>query len=146
MDRKKTAREVSLGELHNWLKENSHLTWCLNKNYGPGAFGSSHEEASPIIKYIYPYFDTRDMHIYHINTEGFGKYAVDFREEFDGTILDLLLYKIKNKITLKKDQSGDDMVHEVMIKRFNDSKVKECKTCLGIGCIDCSPKKELKNE
>jgi hypothetical protein len=92
MDKTKTAREVSLAELHNWLKENSHLTWCLNKDFAEGAFGSKHPEAGPYIKYIYPSFDTRFMKIFHIKTD---KFEVDFREEFDGTILDLLLHKIK---------------------------------------------------
>lgn len=98
MKKSKTAREVLLSELHNWLKENSELTWHHGSElYGKGGFG---QKTCPVIKYIHPHLDTRDMKIYHLTTSGVGNYCVDFREEFDGTILDLLKYKIENKITL----------------------------------------------
>jgi len=119
MNREKHAKTVSLGQLHHWLKENNHLTWNMNGFYGEGGFGG---KGSPVIKYVFPYLDMRDGMIYHIETQGFGKYVVDFREEFDGNLLELLKYKIENKISLPKDQSGDDYVHELMVNRFNKEK------------------------
>lgn len=92
MEKIKTAREISLKEFNDWLNENTHLTWCMQKKFKIGGFGSKHPEAGPYIKYIYPSIDTRDMKIYHIKTD---RFEVDFRDEFDGTILDLLLHKIR---------------------------------------------------
>jgi hypothetical protein len=121
MDRNKTAKEITLSQLHHWLKENNHLTWNMNGSYGPGAFSSEHADKRrgvPIIKYVFPYMDMRMGHIYHLETEGAGKYVVDFREEFDGNLLDLLKHKIDNKMFLAKDQTGGDYVHELMVNRY----------------------------
>ena len=110
------AKEITLAQLHNWLKENNNLTWNMNGFYGEGGFGKG---GMPIIKYVYPYLDMRMGHIYHLETSGNGNYVVDFREEFDGNLLELLKYKIENKICLPKDQTGDDYVHQVMVEKFN---------------------------
>jgi hypothetical protein len=103
----RTAKPVSLVQLHQWLKENSHLTWHLGSEvYGQGAFGSKHTDKGPHIKYVYPNLDTRSMEIFSLRAEGFLHYVVDFREEFDGTILDLLVHKIKNGLTISKEKDA----------------------------------------
>jgi hypothetical protein len=86
----KTARSVTLKEFSDWIKEHLHMTWFLGEG---GAFSTQGREkdGGPYIKYFYPSLDTRTMKIFHIKT---NYHEVDFREEFDGTILDLLLHKI----------------------------------------------------
>lgn len=118
----KTAKCVTLAQLHRWLKDNNHITWNMNGAYGDGGFGVKTKECpdkSPIIKYIFPSLDMRTGTIYTLTTEGFGNYCVDFREEFDGTILDLLAHKIKNKETLKPGEDAYEHIRKVQIKRFN---------------------------
>lgn len=56
------------------------------------------------IKYIDPVLDTRTMTIFNVKTRGWGNYSADFREEYDGDILDLLEYKIKNRLIDKGDE------------------------------------------
>jgi hypothetical protein len=106
----KSAKAVSLREWNNWLKENSKLTWHVD-GYGPDGVRA--------IKYMSPQFDTRTMKIYHISTSGIGNYCVDFREEFPGTILDLLAHKIKNKITMPPDMDAWEYVRQIQIEKFN---------------------------
>lgn len=97
----KTAKPVSLRRWHEWLQENCHLTWYL----GEYPEQCKHERKIGPIKYMAPQFDTRTMNIYNIQTRGWGNYEVDFREEFDGDILDLLKYKIENKLTVDKEEN-----------------------------------------
>lgn len=118
------AKAVSLAQLHNWLKENNHLTWHLGSEvYGQGAFGSKHIDKGPHIKYIYPNLDTRSMQIFSLRAEGFLHYVVDFREEFDGTILDLLVYKIKNGLTIDKEKDASEFIRELQIEKFQKEKL-----------------------
>lgn len=111
----KTAQVVSLKQFHEWLKENLHLTWYVGTG---GCFSAEGREKGgwPAFKYFYPSFDTRTMDIYYIKTD---RYEADFREEFNGTILDLLIHKMK-AAELKYD-------------------IDNCKICLGIGCTHCDP-------
>ena len=94
----KTAKPVSLKRLHEWLQKNCHKTWYL------GEYPEQCKEKRTIgaVKYIEPVFDTRTMNIFHLSTRGWGRYEVDFREEFDGDILDLLEHKIDNGLTVDK--------------------------------------------
>lgn len=96
----KTAKAVSLRRLHEWLGTNAHLTWYM----GEYPERCKHERTIGPIKYIDPVFDTRTGDIFTLSTRGWGNYKVDFREEFDGDILDLLEYKIKNGLTIDKGE------------------------------------------
>lgn len=86
----KTARSVTMKQLSDFIKENLHVTWFHGAG---GCFSTEGREKKgfPAFKYFYPSLDTRTMDIFHIKTD---KFEVDFREEFDGTILDLLLHKM----------------------------------------------------
>lgn len=97
----KTAKPVSLKRLHEWLQKNCHLTWYM----GEYPEQCEHDRTIGPIKYIDPVFDTRTMTIFTLSTRGWGNYSVDFREEFDGDILDLLEYKIENNITVKEEEN-----------------------------------------
>ena len=98
----KTARSVTLKEFHQFIKDNLHNTWYLGEG---GCFSQTGREKGgmPRIKYFYPSLDTRTMDIYHIKTD---RFEVDFREEFDGTILDLLLHKINEEV--RKYSKGEE--------------------------------------
>lgn len=100
----KTARSVSMKEFGTWIKENLHKTWYLGEG---GAFSKEGRAkgGSPQIKYFYPSIDTRTMDIYHIKT---NYHEVDFREEFPGTILDLLEHKVKEGIHYGVDPYYED--------------------------------------
>jgi|688.fasta_scaffold694661_2 hypothetical protein len=89
----KTAQPVTLKQLTDFIKENLHLTWFLGDGGCFKAVGQE-KKGRPVFKYFYPSIDTRTMDIFHIKTD---RYEVDFREEFDGTILDLLIFKYKKE-------------------------------------------------
>ena len=82
----KTARPVSMQELTDWVEKNKHRTWHF-ENFGNGP--------SLEIKYLDFCLDTRDMKVFTIGVRGLGEdFSCDFREEFDGSILDLLEHKL----------------------------------------------------
>ena len=83
-------RSVSLKELNDWIKENAHLTWLMTAG-GPFSKEGREKGGAPYVKYIYPSFDTRTMSIFHIKTD---RFEVDFRDEFDGNILQQLSQEI----------------------------------------------------
>lgn len=117
------TKSITLAQLHNWLKENSHLTWSMSEIYGEGAFGSKHPNASPIIKYVFPSLDLRTGTIYQLTVEGFSKYIVSHVEEFDGNLLELLEHKIKNQLSVAKDVDEYEYIRQIQIDKFNkDSK------------------------
>jgi len=83
-----TAKTITPKQLMEWVKTNEHRTWSLRKGWGTGG---THE-----VKYLRFHLDTRDMKIYRIDVDGLGmEEAADFREEFDGNLLELLEYKLK---------------------------------------------------
>ena len=98
------CREVSLKEFAEWMKNNVKYTWNLKK----GGFSSFNSGGSPLIKYIFPKIDTRDMKVFRIDIERHNL-TVDFRDEDDelkkgATILDLLDLKIKR---ILQEKTGD---------------------------------------
>jgi hypothetical protein len=99
----KSAKPVGLQRLHEWLGTNAHLTWYMGK-YPKRCKDDRNIGA---IKYLVPQFDTRTHDIYNISTRGWSNYTVDFREEFDGDILDLLKYKIENELYNKEEEEND---------------------------------------
>lgn len=93
----KEARAVTLVELNDWLEKNKKRTWHLMEGWKEG---STHE-----IKYLYPSFDTRDMKIFHIEAQPCDIH-VNFRDEFNGTILDLLENKLNEHYSKSRLQKS----------------------------------------
>ena len=114
------AKQVTIKRLHEWLKENCHLTWHHgSETYGEGAFGSKNKEATIAIKYLFPTIDTRTMTIYNVTTDCLSRYAADFREDFDGDILDLLKHKILNEDSVPEGIDEYQRIRQIQIERFN---------------------------
>ncbi len=89
-------RSVTPEQFVEWVRTNEHRTWSHAKGFVPGAY--------PRIKYFYPCLDTRDMKIFRITTKSMD-YVVDFRDEFDGNILEQLedlMLQDKNAIDAEK--------------------------------------------
>jgi len=80
------AKPITLKELNEWIKKNKKRTWFLKEM--PTTFE---------VKYLRFSLDTRTMTIFNIQTESFKNLTVDYREKFDGTILDLLDHKLEKK-------------------------------------------------
>ncbi len=86
---------ITLKQFHEWLQKNKKYTWYLGKG---GGFNSIGHGGHALIKYFYPKFDTRTMHIFRLDAND-EYFTVDFRNVEKGTnILDLLDSKIKNYI------------------------------------------------
>lgn len=78
------AAPVTVKQLADWVEKNKSRTWNW-PSIGKG------KELTLEMKYIYFSLDTRDMEIWYIRTEGGGHpIEVSDKDEFDGTILDLL--------------------------------------------------------
>lgn len=86
----KTAKPVTLRQLAEFIKTNLHLTWYLGEG-GPFSTEGRDRGGWSAVKYIYPKLDTRTMEVWAIETD---KFVVTHTDEFEGTILDLLLHKI----------------------------------------------------
>ena len=81
-------RSVTMNQLTEWLETNKFRTWQFEN------FGEDH--ATLEIKYLRFNLDTRDMKIFRISIDGIGEdKAVDFRDKFDGNILDQLSSMLK---------------------------------------------------
>jgi hypothetical protein len=96
------ARPVTLQQLTDWVKKNTCKTWFTghedlgNECFMEGGFAGKPGH-TPLIKYIEPAFDCRDMKVFRIKFRGaMPETVVDFRDEFDGTILDLFESKFPN--------------------------------------------------
>lgn len=83
------AKPVTIEQLGAWVKKNEHRTWNIS-NWKKGAKQRTFE-----VKYIDFTLDTRDMKIFRLSTRSFADLEADFREEFDGTILELLEDKLE---------------------------------------------------
>lgn len=82
------AEAVSVEQLAAWIKKNEHRTWS-HANISKGKKMSTFE-----VKYIDFCLDTRDMKIFRLSTRSFSNVEADFREDFDGNILELLEKKL----------------------------------------------------
>lgn len=78
---------MTLDEVNQWIKRNTLRTWSF-PNFGK-------ENSTLEIKYFRFNLDTRDMKIFRIEIDGFADKVADFREDFDGTILELLESKLE---------------------------------------------------
>jgi hypothetical protein len=88
MDLKKS---VTIKEFSDWVDKNKHYTWLIGKD---GGFNPDNK-GGPLMKYIHPVIDTRDMSIYRITFDR-EELNVDFRDEDEGeSVLDVLDNKIK---------------------------------------------------
>lgn len=105
------ARSVTPSEFFKWLKNHTHKTWFMGKE---GGFMGK-EGASPVMKYIHPIIDTRDMKIFHISFDN-RKLDVDFRDSDSGkddeddtgeSILDLINKKIEKNLV---DDNSENML------------------------------------
>jgi hypothetical protein len=97
MSSEKTTKTITPKEFVEWVKNNEHRTWSFRKGWGQGG---THE-----IKYLRFHLDTRDMKIYRVEMNGLGMEEVaDFREDFDGNLLELMEHKLNNfKESLNKE-------------------------------------------
>jgi len=88
---------VKMSELIAWTKKNLHKTWYHGKGGGFDSLDTDSKH-SPVVKYLRPILDTRDMKIFRIEWEGFGTQVVDFRDDdipIGETILDKLTKQIQ---------------------------------------------------
>lgn len=83
------AEPVTMQQLTDWVEKNKHRTWNHDSMF------KSKKRSSFEIKYIDFTLDTRDMKVFGIRTRSFADLAVDFREDFDGNILELLEQKLE---------------------------------------------------
>jgi hypothetical protein len=95
---KPRAKEITPAQFMEWVEKNKHRTWHREDHEGNMLHNlppRTHE-----IKYLRFSLtfnlDTRDMMIFSISSEGMNDdLSADCREEFDGTILDLLEHKLE---------------------------------------------------
>jgi len=83
-------KEVTIEEFAKWASNNKNYTWYHGKG-GGFDFGGTN---CPFIKYMRPALDTRDMKVYRIECDR-KEYTTDFRDEGEGTILDILSAKLE---------------------------------------------------
>lgn len=94
-DQMKRAKPVTMKQLGQWIKKNINKTWFTGhtdlgwEGLGEGGF-SGKPGATPLIKYITPVFDCRDMKVFSITFRGaMEETNVNASMEFDGNILEL---------------------------------------------------------
>lgn len=84
------AKPVTMQELTDWVKANEHRTWHWPKI-------TNGLKSTMEIKYLSFSLDTRDMEVWSISVEGAGPdYHACDKDEFDGTILELLESKLES--------------------------------------------------
>jgi hypothetical protein len=85
----KFTEAITPKQFTDWVRDNEHRTWSLRKGWSEGG---THE-----VKYFRFNLDTRDMRIYRIEADcGYNRTVVaDFREEFQGNLLELLEKKLQ---------------------------------------------------
>lgn len=89
------AESVTIKQFIQWLQRNTKKTWYVGGDLSKGGFGGGVGH-TPLIKYIIPHIDTRDMEIFSIDVSGSfpeSKMNVNVAgspDDFNGTILDLL--------------------------------------------------------
>lgn len=96
----KRAKPVTLRQFGEWLKNNVSKTWFtgyeigeedqkLKFNFEDGGFASKPGH-TPLIKYIHPVVDCRDMKVFLIKFRGsMEETTVSIHDEYDGNILEL---------------------------------------------------------
>lgn len=101
------AKPVTLQQLTDWVAKNIDKTWFTGhsdmgfEGMNEGGF-SGKPGATPLIKYISPVFDCRDMKVFRIEFRGsMEETVVDFRDEFDGDILELFESKFPEEFGKK---------------------------------------------
>lgn len=81
------AKEVTLQQLSEWVAKNENRTWSRSDLV-------DYTKRTLEMKYIRFNLDTRDMMIFRVDTDSDRGVSADFREEFDGNILELLESKL----------------------------------------------------
>jgi len=107
------AKSVTLKEFGEWLKKNVDKTWFtgyekgeedaeIKFDFSHGGF-SGKPGATPLIKYIHPIIDCRDMKVWSIKFRGsMEETNVSTHDEFDGTILELFESKFPKEFKKEK--------------------------------------------
>lgn len=86
------AEPVTMAQLTEWVEKNKHRTWNIPRSFKKE---DGYKQRTFEIKYIDFVLDTRDMKVFRLSTRSFANLECDFREDFNGTILDLLEHKLK---------------------------------------------------
>lgn len=84
------AKAVTMQQLTDWVEKNKHRTWNHK------LFMEQTNMPSMEIKYLRFNLDTRDMKVFNVISDR-GNVMADFRDEFDGDILELLETKLDER-------------------------------------------------